>query len=73
MKYPLGIQDFAYIRNNGFVYVDKTFYIHKLADEGKFHFLSRPRRFGKSLSLSTLFYTFSGRKELFQGLCLEKN
>ncbi len=73
MKYPLGIQDFAYIRNNGFVYVDKTFYIHKLADEGKFYFLSRPRRFGKSLFLSTLYYAFSGRKELFQGLYLKKN
>ncbi len=73
MKYPLGIQDFAYIRNNGFVYVDKTFYVHKLADEGKFYFLSRPRRFGKSLFLSTLYYAFSGRKELFQGLYLEKN
>ncbi len=73
MKYPLGIQDFAYIRNNGFVYVDKTFYVHKLADEGKFYFLSRPRRFGKSLFLSTLYYAFSGNKELFQGLYLEKN
>ncbi len=73
MKYPLGIQDFAYIRNNGFVYVDKTFYVHKLADEGKFYFLSRPRRFGKSLFLSTLYYAFSGRKELFQGLYLEKH
>ena len=54
MKYPIGIQDFKTIRKDGFVYVDKTALLYKLADEGKTYFLSRPRRFGKSLLVSTL-------------------
>ena len=54
MKYPIGIQDFEQIIQDGYVYVDKTDLVYKLATEGKIYFLSRPRRFGKSLLLSTL-------------------
>ena len=54
MKYPIGIQTFSQIIENGFVYVDKTDMVYSLATEGKVYFLSRPRRFGKSLLLSTL-------------------
>lgn len=72
MKYPVGIQNFEKIRNEGFVYVDKTALIYKLADEGNYYFLSRPRRFGKSLLISTMEAYFSGRKDLFGGLTLEK-
>jgi len=68
MKYPIGIQSFEQIREGGFVYADKTDLVYKLADEGKIYFLSRPRRFGKSLLLSTLKCYFEGRKELFKGL-----
>ena len=68
MLYPIGIQSFEYIRKNGYVYVDKTLLIHKLATTGKHYFLSRPRRFGKSLLVSTMEAYFSGRKELFEGL-----
>ena len=69
MKYPIGIQSFETIRRDGYVYVDKTDLIYKLA-EGHVYFLSRPRRFGKSLLLSTLKAYFEGRKDLFQGLML---
>ncbi len=72
MKYPIGIQTFADIRNEGFVYVDKTALIYQLVNEGKYYFLSRPRRFGKSLLISTLESYFSGQKELFKGLAIEK-
>ncbi len=72
MLYPIGRQDFAYIRNNGYVYVDKTELVYKMANEGSYYFLSRPRRFGKSLLLSTLEYYFRGAKELFQGLAIEQ-
>ena len=72
MKYPIGIQNFEEIRTKGFAYVDKTGLLYKLADEGKYYFLSRPRRFGKSLFLSTLEAYFSGRKELFEGLAVER-
>ena len=68
MKYPIGIQDFVKLRQGGFAYVDKTKFVYKLADEGSYYFLSRPRRFGKSLFLSTLEAYFLGRKELFEGL-----
>lgn len=71
MKYPIGIQDFKTIRKDGFVYVDKTALLYKLADEGKTYFLSRPRRFGKSLLVSTLKYYFSGEKNLFTGLAID--
>ena len=65
MKYPIGIQSFDQIINEGFVYIDKTDMIYSLANEGKIYFLSRPRRFGKSLLVSTLKNYFLGRKELF--------
>ncbi len=70
MKYPIGIQSFEKIRNEGFVYVDKTALIYRMANEGSYYFLSRPRRFGKSLLLSTLEAYFSGEKELFEGLAV---
>lgn len=71
MKYPIGIQTFEQIRNNGFVYVDKTDLIYRLVTEGKIYFLSRPRRFGKSLLISTLKSYFEGRKDLFKGLKID--
>ena len=71
MKYPIGIQDFEKIIQNGYVYVDKTDLIYKLVTEGNIFFLSRPRRFGKSLLVSTLENYFLGKKELFQGLAID--
>jgi len=68
LKLPVGIETFSEIRQEGYVYVDKTQYIHKLATEGKPYFLSRPRRFGKSLLLSTMEELFKGNKKLFEGL-----
>ncbi len=70
-KYPIGIQSFREIINGGFVYVDKTQLIHQLITSGKYYFISRPRRFGKSLLLSTIKEIFKGNKELFQGLWIE--
>ena len=70
MLYPIGIQDFENIRRDGYVYVDKTELVYKLANTGKYYFLSRPRRFGKSLLVSTLETYFSGRKDLFEGLVI---
>ena len=70
MKYPIGIQTFEKIRTDGFVYVDKTALVHKLVTENGYYFLSRPRRFGKSLLLSTLHSYFDGRKDLFEGLAI---
>lgn len=70
MKYPIGIQSFDRIREDGFVYIDKTDMIYRLVQEGSVYFLSRPRRFGKSLLLSTLACYFQGRKELFDGLAI---
>ena len=72
MKYPIGIQNFGEVRRDGYVYVDKTALMHKLVAEGKYYFLSRPRRFGKSLLLSTLEAYFQGEKELFEGLAVAK-
>jgi hypothetical protein len=72
VKYPVGMQDFAYLRRNGFVYVDKTEYVYRLSQFSKYVFLSRPRRFGKSLLCSVMKYYFEGRRELFQGLALEQ-
>ena len=69
--YPIGIQNFEDLRNNNNVYVDKTELIYRLANTNKVYFLSRPRRFGKSLLLSTLEAYFKGRKELFEGLAME--
>ena len=72
MKYPIGIQTFERIRKDGFVYVDKTDLVYKLVTEGRIYFLSRPRRFGKSLLISTLKAYFEGKKELFKGLAIDK-
>ncbi|MDO4165258.1 MAG: AAA family ATPase [Bacteroides sp.] len=71
MKYPIGTQSFENLRKGGFVYVDKTDLVYKLADEGRVYFLCRPRRFGKSLLVSTLKAYFEGRKDLFEGLAIE--
>jgi hypothetical protein len=71
MKYPIGIQTFENIIEDGFVYIDKTDSVYSLATEGKVYFLSRPRRFGKSLLVSTLESYFLGKKELFKGLKIE--
>ncbi|MCS7213886.1 MAG: AAA family ATPase, partial [Candidatus Calescibacterium sp.] len=72
-RLPIGIQSFVEIRRGGYYYVDKTRFVLKLAEEGKYYFLSRPRRFGKSLFLDTLKQAFLGRRELFEGLYLERN
>lgn len=70
MKYPIGIQTFDIIREDGYVYVDKTELIYQLVSTGSVYFLSRPRRFGKSLLVSTLEAYYRGRKELFEGLAI---
>ena len=70
--YPIGIQTFEKIREGDYCYVDKTAQIYQLAQSGQFYFLSRPRRFGKSLLISTLEAYFQGKKDLFTGLALEK-
>ena len=72
MKYPIGIQSFDRIIEDGYVYVDKTDMVYSLAREGSIYFLSRPRRFGKSLLVSTLKNYFLGRKELFKGLKIDR-
>lgn len=71
MKYPIGIQSFDQLIEDGYVYVDKTDLVYSLVKEGKIYFLSRPRRFGKSLLVSTLKNYFLGKKELFKGLKME--
>lgn len=71
MKYPIGIQSFDQLIEDGYVYVDKTDLVYSLVKEGKIYFLSRPRRFGKSLLVSTLKNYFLGRKELFKGLKID--
>ena len=70
--YPIGIQNFEKIRKEGYIYVDKTALIHRLATTGTYYFLSRPRRFGKSLLVSTLEAYFKGKKELFEGLAIDQ-
>ena len=72
MKYPIGIQDFEKLRCDGYVYVDKTRQIYSLASTGCYYFLGRPRRFGKSLLISTMEAYFLGKKELFKGLAMEE-
>ncbi len=72
LRYPVGEQDFAKIRTQNMVYVDKTEVLYRLVTTRSYYFLSRPRRFGKSLMLSTLRYYFEGRRELFQGLAMER-
>ena len=71
-RYPVGIQTFSEIRKNNLLYIDKTEYVYRMTHSGKYMFLSRPRRFGKSLLVSTLHAYFEGRKELFEGLAIEK-
>lgn len=71
-KLPIGIQSFEEIRKNHYLYVDKTEYIWKMVNTGKVYFLSRPRRFGKSLLISTMEAYFQGKKGLFEGLAIEK-
>lgn len=71
-RYPIGIQDFEQLRNDDYVYVDKTELIHQLVSTNSVYFLSRPRRFGKSLLVSTLEAYFLGKKELFRGLAMEQ-
>jgi hypothetical protein len=70
---PLSFADFRTIRENNYKYVDKTEYIYKLARGKQMYFLSRPRRFGKSMTVSTLHELYKGSKELFEGLWIEKH
>ena len=70
--YPIGIQNFESLRKDGYLYVDKTALIYQLAKRGRYYFLNRPRRFGKSLLISTLEAYFQGKRELFQGLAMEE-
>lgn len=71
-NYPVGIQNFEKIRNGNYCYIDKTDLIYQLIKSGQYYFLSRPRRFGKSLLISTLEAYFQGKKELFEGLAIEQ-
>lgn len=71
-RYPIGIQNFEELRNRQCVYVDKTELVYKLANTDKVYFFSRPRRFGKSLLISTFEAYFQGKKELFKGLAMEQ-
>ena len=71
MKYPIGIQNFEKLRRDGYAYVDKTALMWKMVSEGSYYFLSRPRRFGKSLLISTLEAFFTGKKELFNDLYVD--
>ena len=70
--YPIGIQNFEKMRKDGYFYVDKTALMYQMLKTGSYYFLSRPRRFGKSLLISTLEAYFQGKKELFEGLAVEK-
>ena len=72
MKYPIGIQSFETIIEDGYVYIDKTALVYDLVHNGQVYFLCRPRRFGKSLLVSTLKCYFEGRKELFEGLAIDR-
>lgn len=71
-RYPVSQADFETIRERGFVYVDKTEYIHRLVSDGVFYFLGRPRRFGKSLLISTIKAYFEGKRNLFKGLAIDR-
>ena len=71
-KYPIGQQDFKILRERGLLYIDKTEFLRKIIDDGsQYFFLARPRRFGKSLFLSTLRYFFEGQRYLFNGLYID--
>lgn len=69
--YPIGIQNFESLRQDGYLYIDKTAWVYQLVNTGRYYFLSRPRRFGKSLLLSTLEAYLQGKKDLFNGLAIE--
>jgi hypothetical protein len=69
---PIGVQNFESLRRDGYLYVDKTALMYRLAHEGRYYFLSRPRRFGKSMMISTLHAYFAGQKDLFEGLAVEQ-
>ncbi|MCM1108574.1 MAG: AAA family ATPase, partial [Clostridium sp.] len=69
---PIGVQNFEKMRREGYLYVDKTALMHRLVTTGSYYFLSRPRRFGKSLLLSTIHAYFEGKRELFEGLAVER-
>ena len=71
-QYPIGIQNFESLIKDGYYYVDKTHLVHKLVTEGRYYFLSRPRRFGKSLLISTIQAFFEGKRELFKGLAIDQ-
>ena len=72
-KYPIGMQSFSTMRKENYLYIDKTEYIYRMThSDSKYMFLSRPRRFGKSLLVDTLHAYFEGKKELFEGLAIEK-
>lgn len=72
MRFPIGIQNFRTLREDGYLYIDKTELIYKLVDTSCYYLLSRPRRFGKSLLVSTLEAYFQGKKEQFKGLAMER-
>ena len=72
VKYPIGVQDFEKLITEGYIYVDKTALLYRMANTGNCYFLSRPRRFGKSLTLSTLKAYFEGKRELFEGLAMSR-
>ena len=72
MKLPIGIQNFESLRKDGYLYIDKTEHVYRLASEGRYYFLSRPRRFGKSLLISTIKALFQGKRELFKGLAIDQ-
>ena len=71
-KYPIGVQDFESLRKDGYLYVDKTHLVYDIVSKGRYYFLSRPRRFGKSLLISTLQAYYEGKRDLFQGLAMEQ-
>ena len=72
MKLPIGIQNFESLRKDGYLYIDKTEQVYRLVSEGRYYFLSRPRRFGKSLLISTIKALFQGKRELFKGLAIDQ-
>ena len=72
MKYPIGVQHFESLRKDGYLYVDKTRLVYDIVSKGRYYFLSRPRRFGKSLLISTLQAYYEGKRDLFQGLAIEQ-
>jgi hypothetical protein len=73
LKLPIDLQSFEIIRREGFLYVDKTQYIQRMLDHGRYFFMARPRRFGKTLMVSTLSHLFAGNRELFKSLWIDKH